>query len=799
MSGFYELSEKPGNRVNLLPDRNRFSFVDQASVREKLVDFSDERTTRVTFRLPTIHCVACVWLLENLFRLNPGIGEVRVNFLRKEASICFTPSAVQLSQVIALLASIGYEPDLKLADLSVARKGTARGKKLWLQAGLAGFAFGNTMLFSIASYVGLDSGIGPEFERLVGLISLLLAIPVVTFSAQEYWRSAWLSLRQRTLNIDVPIALGILALFGESCHSVLIGHGPGYFDSLAGLLFFLLCGRIFQEKTFDSLAFDRDFRAFFPLGVTRAADSREESVSLSQVQIDDVLVIRNGELIPADACLLSEKTLVDYSFVTGEATPVAKRAGEYLYAGGRQVGGAIHVKTVKPVSQGYLTSLWNQPAFQKREGTASLQKLIDRYSQRFTRMVIAVAVGAALFWGFVNPSLSLKAFTAVLIVACPCALALATPFALGTAQRILARRQVFLKNSSILESLAAADSIVFDKTGTLTAATGVASFEGVPLSVQEAEWCSALALQSTHPHCRQIIAQFDAEHQRWKVDSFREEPGCGVLGIVQGRQILFGSAAWLRSQGVCSVPSPESIGESNVPPAAASVVHLAIDGTYRGHFSLARALRPDAHRLLPSLARQFRLTLLSGDNEKDADRFRPFFNGNGQLHFHQSPLDKLNFVRKLQRAGHRVVMVGDGLNDAGALQQSDAGIAVVENLSSFSPASDVIMSAGEVSRLDAILRFARASLRVVQLSIALSSLYNLVGISIAARGLLSPVVCAVLMPLSSATVVLFACCATQYLGRHLACGRAGQFEGKGEESALSAAVPGPSSMGGNTV
>jgi Cu+-exporting ATPase len=752
---FYRFGETAGVRVKTVSGGDGFKYLDEPSVRERLVDFADQSITRVTFRIPAIHCIACVWLLENLFRLMPGVGHSEVNFLRKEVCITFENTKAALSEVAGLLASLGYEPELKLSDLEQ-KRGTSPTRRLWMQLGFAGFAFGNIMLFSISSYLGMDSFNGPRFSRLFGFISLALALPVVFYSAGDYWRAAWISLRQKMLTMDVPIAAGMVALFVQSTYEVLAGRGAGYFDSLTGLLFFLLCGKLFQQKTYNRLAFDRDYKSFFPLSVTRKQDRGEESVSLSQLQVGDRLLIRNGELIPADARLVEGPAVIDYSFVTGESEPVEKRPRDYLYAGGRQLGGVIEVEMVKAVSQSYLTSLWNQDAFCKEKGP-TLDTLTNRYSRRFTKIVIGVALGSAAFWWFANPSLALKSFASVLIVACPCALALAAPFALGSAQRVLARRQVFLKNPSVIETLAGVDAVVFDKTGTLTAAgAGSIVFQGSPLSPEEERWLCSLTHHSTHPYSARISEAIARDYFPEPVRSFVETAGCGIEGGVGGKEIWMGSAAWL---GPRKVVIPQADAKDG------SLVHVAINGQYRGCFVLGGALRPDTRQLLTNLSAGYELALLSGDNEKECERFTGLFGRSAQLHFHQSPLNKLGFIQKLQDAGKTVMMVGDGLNDAGALKQSDVGVAVVENINAFSPASDVILAAGMVPRLHDILRFAKTSVRIVRLSFMISSLYNVAGLTIAARGLLSPVFCAILMPLSSITVVVFACGLTNWLGR----------------------------------
>jgi Cu+-exporting ATPase len=751
---FYELNRHPGVRVRRQAPRQQWACLDEPALQQRLLDFADGKVSRVTLHIPAIHCVACVWLLENLFVLHPGIGKSQVNFPRREVAVSFAPEKIKLSEVVGLLASIGYEPALTLGELEKRAVHPAR-RRQWLQIGFAGFAFGNIMLFSLPAYLGLDSFNGPFLRNLFGGISLVLALPVLLYSAGDYWKSARLCLRQRTLTLDVPVAIGLAALYAQSAFLILSGRGVGYLDSLAGLVFFLLCGRAFQQKSHDRLAFDRDYKSFFPLAATRkTADQREESVALSQLRVGDRLLVRHGELIPADATLKSGDALVDYSLVTGESEPASRRAGDHLYAGGKQIGAAIEIETVKPVSQSYLTSLWSHETFHKRCDD-DLNTLTNRFSRWFTAGVVTVAVLAGLFWAAGGDwARGLKAFTSVLVVACPCALALAAPFALGTAQRLLARRNVFTKNTLVLERLAQVDAIVFDKTGTLTAAgAGAPVFHGAAPSPAENAWIYSLARQSTHPHSLRIAESLGSQAMELPVTDFVEQPGHGTEGRVQRHVVRLGSAAWLAADG-------------GSPPGG--TVHVSIDGAYRGAFSLTNELRPGMEQLIRGLAGRCQLALLSGDNERERERFRGLFGDAAALHFNQSPHDKLNFIRELQASGKTVMMIGDGLNDAGALQQSDVGVAVVEKVGAFSAASDVIMAAGEVRGLPEILKLARRSMSVVRASLCLSTLYNVVGVSIAAAGALSPLICSVLMPLSSVSVVLFASGATVWFARR--CG-----------------------------
>jgi Cu+-exporting ATPase len=755
---YYTLETAPGARVRTTGVL-KWAFLDDPVVAEKLLDFADGTQARVTLHLPMIHCVACVWLLENLFKLHPGVGRSQVNFSRREVSIAFDRSRIKFSELAALLTAIGYEPRFTLGEAKATAPVAGR-KKAWLQIGLAAFGFGNIMLMSLPFYLGLDTVNGPWFRWLAGWLSLAMALPVVVYSASDFWRAAWAGLRQRALTLEVPIALGLAGIYGTSIFDVVSHRGPGYCDSLCGLVFFLLCGRLFQKMTHDRLTFDRDYQGFFPLSVMRSTAAGEESVAISRLQTGDRLVLRNGELLPADARLVAGEACLDYSFVTGESDPVKRQAGDHLYAGGRQVGGTITVETIKPVAQSYLATLWDNEAFRKPRDH-DLNSLTNRYSRRFTKLVVGVALAAAVFWCFKDAAKAENVFTAVLIVACPCALALAAPLTQGTAQRLLARLNIFLKSGLVLERLAEVDTVVLDKTGTLTTTDGRGvTFQGpnpAGLTPDEAQWIGSLTCGSTHPNSVRITHHLTAAPL--PVRGFEETPGGGIAGDVAGHRILLGSPAWLQLHRVSLEPLP--------PSGAPGQCQVAIDGEWRGGFAVENSLRPEAARLIAQLGDRYELALLSGDNDREAERFQKLFGPRATLRFNQSPMDKLNFIRELQQRGRTVMMVGDGLNDAGALKQSDVGVAVVEQIGVFSPASDVILDADQLPQLARVLAFSRSAARVVRTGFVISALYNLAGVSIAAAGLLAPIVCAILMPISSVSVVVFATGATAWLGARM--------------------------------
>ena len=613
------------------------------------------------------------------------------------------------------------------------------------------------MLFSLPAYFGMNEWNGAGFQQFFGWLSVLVSLPVLTYSASDYWQSAFKCWQRRMLTIELPITLGLIALFGQSLFEIITGAGEGYLDSLCGLIFFLLCGRIFQEKTYDRLSFDRDFRSFFPISVIRVEDGHERTVPVSDITTGDILILRHGDLVPADAVLIDGDAVMDYSFVTGESDPEECQKEARLYAGGKQIGGRIRIQIVKPVSQSYLTSLWNQDVFRKAP-ESTIRSLTDQVSRYFTIGVIGIAFAAAIGWLAVDPSKALYAFTSVLIVACPCALALAAPFAHGAALRLLGARSIFARNGEVLESLHGIDTVVFDKTGTLTQSDrNSVEFVGPALTHDEVACLGSLVRHSTHPHCLAIASHLSSsDFYPEPVRSFLETTGKGVEGQVLEREIWVGSAAWMVSRGVRIPEDVRQVG---------SMVHVAMQGKYRGVFQITAAYRPEVDGMLQRIGKSKKMALLTGDRDRDANRLSDLLGSEASMRFDQSPHDKLAFIQALQLRNHKVLMIGDGLNDAGALKQSQVGIAVSEDVGRFTPASDVILSADRVKDLDRLMVFSGGMNQVICAAFGISILYNVFGVAFAARGMLSPLICAVLMPLSSITVVTFACLATRWQGR----------------------------------
>jgi len=747
---YYNFKQNPGISPKNFESK-KFDYLDDAATINKLLEFKDDKISKITFFIPQMHCSSCIWLLENLFKLNPAITNSTVNFVRKELSVKYLHEKVSLKDVVVLISSIGYEPQINLdsAEKKIQKKSN---KDLYYKVGVAGFCFGNIMMFSFPEYFSITVSDG-LLKSFFGYLNLLLSLPVFFYSASDYFISAYKGLKKKIINIDVPLSLGILVLFIRSVYELLFLSQAGYFDSLAGLVFFLLIGKILQEKTYDAMNFERDYKAYFPLAATIKQNEIEKSIPVSNLMIGNRILIRQNEIVPADSILMNGDGLIDYSFVSGESHPVHKVSGEIIYAGGRQKSGLIELEVIKEVSQSYLTQLWNNDTFNKKSESqfTSFSNAVSKY---FTIIVLLIAVIAAAFWYQTSSFIAINVFTSVLIVACPCALALSTPFTLGNTMRIFGRNKFYLKNSNVVEMLAKINSVVFDKTGTITeSGKSDIVYSGRILNPTELKCIKSLVRSSTHPLSKKIFDSIDVK-EFFPVTKFNEPTGKGIEGVVYGYHIKIGSADFVSSK----------ISEDDKDNVKTKV-YISTNNEVVGYFTFSNSYRDGINSLVKKLSSEYQLSLLSGDNNGEKENLLKIFDDESQLHFKQSPEDKLLFVKSLQSENKKVLMIGDGLNDAGALSQSDVGVSVTDDISNFTPACDAIIDSGQLKNFMNYLHFSKTSLYIIHLNFLISFIYNLIGLSFAIQGLLSPLIAAVLMPVSSITVVLFATLATNFIAK----------------------------------
>ena len=754
---YYDLEQTPGNSPSRFD--GKYEFLKESAISATLLDFDEQGIQIVNLLIPSIHCSSCIWVLENLHKLDTNVLNAQVNFPEKTVRIQYKSKDLSLYALVELLTKLGYEPYISLNDQN--KSTDKKDRSLIYKLGVAGFAFGNIMFLSFPEYFEVSEFWLERYKFVFRWLMLLFSLPVVFYAANDYFISAFKGLRSKHFNIDVPIALGISVLFIRSVLEITLDIGTGFFDSLSGLVFFLLLGKFFQNKTYAYLSFERDYKSYFPLAVTHLIKvddhnySKEQQTQIKDLVIGDRILIRNGELIPVDAILIQGEALIDYSFVTGESQPVSKVSGEKVLAGGRQEGSSIELEVIKAVQQSYLTQLWSKDIF-KSTNDSPFQSLTDKISKQFTLIIITISVLALSFWLWHNPSKSLNVFTAVLIVACPCAIALVAPFTLGNMLRYFGKAKLYLKNAEVIERMANLDTLVFDKTGTLTSSlNNNITYQGQPLNNEERNLLTNTLRSSNHPLSRTLY-QWLKNESIYILDDFKEEVGKGLYGTKDKSSIYAGSHAFVNQTHA---------EKYNLTAASTTQVHVATSEDYMGYYTFKSNYRNGLSDTSKSLD-NYQLIVLSGDNDHELETLSKLLPKSTKYFFNQKPEDKLNFIKDLQNEGKKVLMLGDGLNDAGALAQSDVGIAISENINVFSPACDGILDAEQFQLLPKYLKLSKKSIRIIKYAFVFSLFYNLIGLGFAITGYLKPVVAAILMPLSSISIVLFTTAYTYWITRN---------------------------------
>lgn len=737
LSCYYDFQAAAG--ATPLDIKGKYDFLANESIVSKLLEFEEDSTHIISLYIPHIHCSSCIWILENLQRLQSGINTSLVNFPEKKVRINYDSKKTNLKQIVALLCSIGYEPYISLDNFDKGKKSVDRS--LIYKIGVAFFCFGNIMLLSFPEYFEVNEFWINQYRGFLRWLIFAISLPSFLYSASGYYVAAWNSIKAKMLNIEIPIALGIIVMFVRSTVDIIFDYGQGFFDSMCGLIFFMLLGKLFQIKTYSFLSFERDYKSYFPIAVTKIiSDGREIPVQVYNIEKGDRLLIRNQELIPVDGILISEKAFIDYSFVTGEAVAIEKKSGDKVFAGGKQLGKVIEMEVLFSVSNSYLTQLWSNDVFQKKVDIKH-KTITDKISRYFTPALLGLAFISFLYWIFISVDTAFNVFTAILIVACPCALALTAPFTQGNVLRIMGKRKLYLKNAMVIEQLAKVDTIVFDKTGTITTNEKTAiTYEGTALNEFEFKLLFNSLRGSNHPLSRRLY-DFIPKQEAIEPLHFEEIIGKGIHAEFQEGTIKLGSSQFLRH-----------LSENTHKKTK---VHVEINGVYKGSYVFNNQYRVGLESLFERLSKKYNLVVLSGDNDGERKILEKMLPVATTLVFNQKPEQKLEYIKNLQKQGKNVMMVGDGLNDSGALAQSNIGISISENVNVFSPACDGILDASQFQKIAFFMQFSKNAMKTIYMSFTLSLLYNVVGLSFAVTGNLHPIVAAIIMPLSTITIVSF--------------------------------------------
>ncbi|MCR4346094.1 MAG: heavy metal translocating P-type ATPase [Sulfuricaulis sp.] len=768
----YRTAEAPTAREIMPEFLRQTTLYDHPEIQKSFVRADGEHVREAALILEGITCPACVWLNERHLAHVPGVLSAHINYATHRARVRWDERHIHLSDILQAVSRIGYlahpfDPGRYQQQLENDRR------QLLRRVGVAGVFGMQVMTLSVALYVGDWSGVEIEYRRFFYWVSLLLTLPVLLYSAQPFFRSAWRDLKHFRTGMDVPVSLGIGAAFLASLWTTVTGEGTVYYDSVCMFAFFLLTARYFELAAHKraSEASETLVRAT-PAMATRitevanpspssllpegeGGEPREsiymaETVAVAELQTGDRVRIRPGESIPADSVVLEGRSTVDESLLTGENLPVTKGPGQPLIGGTLNIESPLTARVEKTGPDTILSSilrLLDRASSEKPR----LAQLADRIAAGFVAAVLLLAAFVAFYWWTHDAALWLPATIAVLVVTCPCALSLATPAAITAATGQLTRLGLLVTRGHALETLAHATHFIFDKTGTLTRGR-LHLLETRTISSLTANQslgiASALERHSEHPIARALIEA--CQQSAPTASEVINTPGAGLCGLVNNQKYFLGTPSYIEEQ-TKHIVETGMLGQ--LRSAGDTVVLLAGTDKLHAAFVLSDEVRPGARELIDELHRQGKSTmLLTGDHEMAARRVAGAL-GINELAWDLKPADKLECIKTLQQQGAVAAMIGDGVNDAPVLAAAQVSIAMGGGTAVAAASADMILLSQKLSHLADGLAVSRRTLGIIRQNLVWAVAYNLIALPVAAAGYLSPWMAALGMSASSLLVV----------------------------------------------
>jgi len=718
-------------------------------------------TAEVLLQINGMWCSACGWLIEHALKKLPGIVSAEVLFASDLAKITYCPLYLPPEAIATRISKLGYRATEFAGDNAGAR---ADMRNLVLRLGVAAFLWANIMAFSVILYVGYFEQISASASRIPPWILFALTTPMIVYCALPILRSAAIGLWNRQLRMEVLLSLGILAAYGLSIAQTVLGRTHLYFDTAAALVTLVLAGKLIErgakERAMRSIAM---LYRLLPKKVRIADRGQERFVSIDALQPGMIFVVKTGERIPADGTILEGQTQTDESLLTGESTPISKRTGDSVISGSLNAGGFIKVTTLRTGQDSTLAQIIRMVE-RAMSNRAPIERTVDRVSRIFVPAVIALACATFVFLTLLHLPIGVALLRAIsiLVIACPCALGLATPLAITTALGYAAQRGILISDSRVLESMSDIDTVILDKTGTVT--TGAFRLLDFALTADDLhapeaflrDHLPALAgieFLSEHLIARAVV-QFAREHgiSPLEVSSVEVQKGRGIHGICNGRQVFIGNcdlAAPMRSKPNDKLVTIAHQWES----AGRTVVYFGLNGDLDGLLAFGDRIKEGAPQAIDTLHRRgITLKLVSGDSRATTAAIAAEL-GLTDFVGQATPEQKVSLVAELQRIGRKVAVIGDGVNDAPALAQADLGIALGTGADIAVSAAPVVLVRGNLNAIDETFRLSSRATRVVRQNLFWAFFYNIVGLTLGIAGVLTPIVAAAAMLLSSASVI----------------------------------------------
>ncbi len=766
LEGFYQRTPD-GTLLAPPPDLPKeLALYDLDDVQEEFVDTLGE-SRNINLLVEGIHCAACVWLIENSLRSLPGVEEAKVNLSGRRLHLKWNNARLKLSRVLTRLGEIGYSAvpfDPEAAEGSLKRE----NQKLLYRMGFAAFAMMNLFWVSVSLYAGADSG---EFRGLFHWVGFAIATPTILYSGYPFFKGAWTGLRNLHLGMDLPIAIGASISYLYSLYVTVTGTTVGevYWDTVVNFLFVILVGRYLEAiSKRQAVASTQRLLDLQPKGATVLRNGEEEVVPMRAVQIGEIVLVKPGGKVPVDGVIVDGTSSLDESMLSGEAEPVNKTAGDRVSAGTINGHGILQVEVeglLKDTALGRIIRLVEEAQASK----APIQCVADKVVPWFVAATLSLALLTFLWWFATDLELALMAATAVLIITCPCAFGLATPMSIAVASGLGARYGILVKNGEVLETLSSINHFVFDKTGTLTEGQMTVSSirmadtewnqgdEQVPQAVKQL-LADLIAVErfSEHPTADAIVRcaeGLDISDSGLKASDFQNSPGQGISAVIEGRRILAGTSGWMKQNGVAMEPAFD-VAAQQLDELGVGSLRCAVDGREVALIAVEDRIRDDAPQMVSELKQEgIRLTLLSGDRRSTAEAIAQRLGGDIEVIAEVLPEDKDRVIGQLQSEQHKVAMVGDGVNDAPALVRSDVGIAMGSGTDVSIASADIVLMSSELQKVRLAADLSRRTLRTIRQNIGISITYNVIMVPLAMAAVITPLVAAISMPISSLLVI----------------------------------------------
>ncbi len=740
MSQYYALREAPVPGVGRPPaETAEWRVFDSADMLAAFTASAGDDTEAMLY-VGGVYCSACSWLIESTLMRLPGVAAAELNPVTHRLRVRWKRSDNNFSDILGALASLGYEPQPLTGD-SESRPELAEQRTALKRLLVASLGMMQVMMFAVGLYAGDFQGIDAEMHRFLRVVSLVVTTPVVLYSARPFFASAWRGLRARRPGMDLPVSIAVGTAFVASVYATLTNGPAVWFDSVTMFVFFLTLGR-FLEMRARHRSIDRTaaLTSLLPNTATRITGNGSTIIPVSQLLAGDRVLIRAGDAIPADGVITSGTSSVDEALLTGEATPQQKSTGDPVAAGSVNLDRLLEIQVTRTGSDTTLGTI-SRLSERARYARPAFVTVADRVASYLVVALLLVATAVAIAWYLLAPERAFEVTLSVLVVTCPCALALATPAAFAAAGSRLSQLQLLVTNGNAIESLARATAFMFDKTGTLTRGepkiTALVVLDNRFTEYDCRRVAAALETASSHP----LALAFKLDDVLPPVADQHVEVGQGVSGSIDGRHWRLGNAAFAAA----------GIGDTDGPT---SQVFLSVDGDAVAWFEVEDTLRPDAAATLQSLrARDLRLALLSGDREAAVARIAETL-GIDEFHAACSPQQKLAIIEAAQDKGERIVMVGDGINDAPVLAGADTSIAPAHGATLAQTSADIIMLGDSLAPLTTAVTMSVQTMRIVRQNLTWAIVYNTLALPLAALGHVPPWAAAIGMSASSLVVVL---------------------------------------------